>query len=79
MQSGIETIERGATAREAATVLADSGIGSLVITDGDRPVGIVTGVNLTRLLADGHDPETTVVEAIMTSPVISPNSLPWNA
>ena len=49
------------------------------ITDGDRPVGIVTDVNLTRLLADGHDPETTVVEAIMTSPVISPNSLPWNA
>ena len=49
------------------------------ITDGDRPVGIVTDVNLTRLLADGHNHETTVVEAIMTSPVISPNSLPWNA
>jgi acyl dehydratase/CBS domain-containing protein len=69
MQTRVETIERGATVREAAAGLADSGIGSLVITDGDRPVGIVTDVDLTRLLAEGQDPETTAVEAIMTSPV----------
>ncbi|PSP42372.1 acyl dehydratase [Halobacteriales archaeon QH_2_66_30] len=71
MRSPVETIEHDATAREAATRLSGSGIGSLVITDGDRPAGIVTDVDLTRLVADGHDPETTEVERITSSPVVT--------
>ncbi|PSQ46941.1 CBS domain-containing protein [Halobacteriales archaeon SW_7_65_23] len=71
MRSPVETIEHDATAREAATRLSGSGIGSLVITDDDRPAGILTDVDLTGLVADGHDPETTTVERITSSPVIT--------
>jgi len=71
MRSPVETIEHNATAREAATRLSGSGIGSLVITDDDRPAGIVTDVDLTGLVADGHDPETTEIERITSSPVVT--------
>jgi CBS domain-containing protein/acyl dehydratase len=71
MQSPVETVEQTATAREAAVRLDESGIGSLVIVDGQRPVGIVTDVDLTRLVADGVDPQTTAVESIMSSPVVT--------
>jgi len=71
MQSPVQTTEHDATVREAAARLAEAGIGSLVITDGDRPVGIVTDGDLTRLVADGHDPATTAVGAIMSSPVVT--------
>jgi len=71
MRSPVETIHAAASGREAGRRLADSGIGSLVIVDDERPVGIVTDVDLTRLVADGHDPEETAVETIMSSPVIT--------
>jgi CBS domain-containing protein/acyl dehydratase len=71
MQSPVETVDRTTTAREAATRLDDSGIGSLVIVDGQRPVGIVTDVDLTRLIADRIDPAQTAVESIMSSPVVT--------
>jgi acyl dehydratase/CBS domain-containing protein len=71
MQSPVETVDQTATAREAARRLDESGIGSLVIVDGQRPVGIVTDVDLTRLIADGVDPQTTAIESIMSSPVVT--------
>jgi len=71
MQSPVETVDQTATAREAARRLDGSGIGSLVIVDGQRPVGIVTDVDLTRLIADGTDPQTTAIESIMSSPVVT--------
>lgn len=71
MESPVETIEPAATAREAAKRLDESGIGSLVIVDGDRPAGIITDVDLTRLLAAGQDPQTTTVDEIMSSPAVT--------
>jgi CBS domain-containing protein/acyl dehydratase len=71
LQSPVETVDRTATARAAAERLDESGIGSLVIVDGQRPVGIVTDVDLTRLIADGVDPQTTAIESIMSRPVVT--------
>jgi len=71
MKSPVETIAPDASVRKAAESLGHSGIGSLVITDNDRPVGIVTDVDLTQLIGGSHDPGTTAVESIMSSPVIT--------
>lgn len=42
-------------------------VGCLVITDGGRPVGIVTDRDLAlRVVAEGRDPKTTKVRDVMT-------------
>ena len=49
-----------ATAEESVAAAADrmraQGVGSVVVVDGDRPVGILTERDLVRLAAAGTDP-----------------------
>jgi acyl dehydratase/CBS domain-containing protein len=71
MRTPVETIQPERSAREAARRLADLGIGSLVVCEHGAPVGILTDVDLTELLAEGRDPEATTVEAIMGQPLIT--------
>lgn len=71
MHAPVETIDPGDSAREAATRLFERGIGSLVVCEGDRAVGIVTEIDVTGLVSMGRDPETATVESIMSSPLIS--------
>lgn len=71
MNTPVETVEPQTTARGAAARLDESGIGSLVVVGGDRPTGIITDVDLTRLIADGRDPETVAVGSITSSPVVT--------
>jgi len=71
MRTPVETVAPGRTAREAATALRDAGVGSLVVTEGKAPVGIVTEGDLTELLADGRDPETTTVAGVMSDPLVT--------
>jgi CBS domain-containing protein len=59
----------GATIREAAQLMHDEGIGSLLITDPyERPEGIITDKDLRRATAEG-EPHDSPVEYIMSSPV----------
>ncbi len=52
---------------EAARRMRDDNIGSVVVTDGDRLLGIVTDRDLVvRVLAEGHDPRQTTLEGICT-------------
>lgn len=70
MTADVETVGPEATIRAVAERLYGSEIGSLIVTDGDAPVGIVTESDLIRLLAIGGDPETARVRDVMTrSPV----------
>lgn len=71
MQTPVETTVASTPVREAAATLADRQIGSLVVCEGDEPAGIITDVDLTALVAEGRDPETTRVEAIMSSPLVT--------
>jgi len=53
--------------RKLATIMDDEGVGSVVITEGDSPVGIVTDRDLTvRLLAEEADPSERTAEDVMT-------------
>jgi len=63
------TIEAGRSIREAARIMADRGIGSLLVSapDGDT-AGIVTDKDLRRAMAEG-EPYDAPVEFIMSSPV----------
>jgi signal-transduction protein with cAMP-binding, CBS, and nucleotidyltransferase domain len=57
---------------EIATLMAESNVGSVVITTDDCPVGIVTDRDLVcRVMAIGKDPKKTQVSEVMsTDPVV---------
>jgi len=66
----VTTIGLRASALQAAHLMNDMRIGSLVVVDGDRVIGIVTERDiLRRIVAAERDPAVTRVESIMTAPV----------
>jgi CBS domain-containing protein len=54
------------TLEEAARRMRGNEIGSLVVMDDHRCVGIITERDLTRAMAEGCDPDRTTVSGYMT-------------
>src|SRR5437667_12431057 len=66
------TIAAGATVVEAAKVMREKNIGSLVVVDRGIPTGIVTERDLvTKVAASDLQPSRVFVKDIMTSPVVA--------
>ncbi len=60
----------GATVLEAALLMNERGIGSVMVIDKDRLAGIFTERDvLRRVVAEQRDPATTKLADVMTSPV----------
>jgi CBS domain-containing protein len=63
-------VATSATVREAAQVMSQHRVSSLLVMDGERLAGIVTDRDLrTRVLAVGVDPQVVVTEVMTTDPV----------
>ncbi|WP_435318628.1 CBS domain-containing protein [Haloarchaeobius sp. TZWSO28] len=71
MQQTVESISSEATVRACAARLRDAGVGSLVVTSGGDPVGIVTKSDVVALVASGTDTTTKTAADIMSSPVVT--------
>lgn len=71
MQKNVVTTKPDATVKEAAAVMSRMHIGSLVVLDKEKIVGILTERNILVSIADGHDPELTTAEDIMAKKVIT--------
>ncbi len=71
MSHEVRSIHRAATIKEAGRLLQKYRVGSLLVDDGSRYIGIVTDSDLSRkAVAKGLDPNTTTVLACMSkSPV----------
>lgn len=68
--SDVATVERKATVLDAAKTMNQRRIGAVVVTEGERVVGIFTERDiLNRIVAAGKDPKTTPVGEVMTSPM----------
>ena len=68
------SIDEDASVKEAADLMAQHEIGSLVITEKGKPVGIITERDLlSRVLATGKNAEATMIKAIMSKPLICGN------
>jgi CBS domain-containing protein len=66
------TISGAATAAEAARVMRDKDIGSLVVVDRGSPTGIVTERDLVKKVAAADvQPSRVTVKDIMTSPLVA--------
>ena len=72
MTSSPVTISADATAADAASVMRERDIGSLVVVESGKPMGIVTERDLvTKVAASDKQPSRVLVKDIMTTPVIA--------
>ena len=66
------TIEGSRSVKEAAEIMLEKGIGSIVVTEKGSPVGIVTKSDLLgRVIVKCRDPRECRMSEIMSSPLIS--------
>lgn len=76
------TVKPGTSTREAAKVMVKNQIGSIIIAEDDKPLGIATERDfMERLLAAGKDPDKTTIDEIMTTKLadISPEASVFDA
>jgi CBS domain-containing protein len=70
MRKKVVKIPPDDTLRHAAQLMKELKIGSVVVVEGDRPVGIITERDGIRLLSTGKHPDTRAGE-VMKAPVIT--------
>lgn len=62
--------EPTATVRAATRVMNEHRVGALMVCESDKVLGVFTERDvLTRVVAEGSDPDATLVNQVMTSPV----------
>ena len=72
MQNNIVSVSTTASIQEAAKLMASAEIGSILVTEKGRYVGIVTERDLLKkVLAIGSDPTKETVKKVMSSPLIT--------
>ena len=68
MREDVVTATRETTAADMARALAADNVGSVVVVDGDTPVGIVTDRDIAvRVVAEETDPSTVTAGDVMTA------------
>jgi signal-transduction protein with cAMP-binding, CBS, and nucleotidyltransferase domain len=71
-RSAVVAADPDTTADELASRMAEEGVGSIVVTEDDSPVGIVTDRDLTvEVLATGEDPTSVTAEEVMSEEVVT--------
>ncbi len=71
MAVNVVTMPPDATVLEVSKSMAEMDIGSIIIIDKDRPVGIITESDIVRrVIAEEKDAKKTTASDIMTSPII---------
>ena len=72
MNRNVVTAKLNITLREAAAVMSKLNIGSLIILDENEKIsGIVTSTDILKAIAAGKDVEETLVEEVVSKPVIT--------
>ncbi len=67
----LKTVDRDEPIRRSAKLMRDFRIGSLLVTNKEAVVGIVTDTDLARrAMAEDLDPDKTPVERIMSAPLL---------
>ena len=71
MAVNVVTMPLDATILDVSKSMSEMDIGSIIIVDKERPVGIITESDIVRrVIADEKDPKTTSASEVMTSPII---------
>jgi CBS domain-containing protein len=71
MSVNVVTMPPDATIFDVATSMSKMDIGSIIISDKDRPLGIITEADIVRrVIADEKEAKATVARDVMSSPII---------
>ncbi|MDH3780338.1 MAG: CBS domain-containing protein [Nitrosopumilus sp.] len=81
MNNFVVSVDSSVPATDAAKMMEDTGVGSIVVLDNNLPVGIVTNRDFAIKITAHSYPIDTPVRRIMSSPLISidPDSDLWVA
>ena len=81
MNTSVLSVDSSVTATNAAKMMEDAGVGSVVVLENNLPVGIITDRDFAIKITAHSYPIDTPVRRIMSSPLISidPNSDLWVA
>jgi CBS domain-containing protein len=72
MSHGVRSIHRSATIKEAGKMFQKYNVGSLIVDDGSRYIGIITDYDLSRnAVAKGLDPALAAVTACMSRSIVT--------
>lgn len=67
-RTDVVTVDPETTTREISKLLEQENVGSVIITEGDTPVGIVTDRDLAlEVIGEGKDSETITAADVMTT------------
>ena len=67
MHAEVETVEPGTTVADAARKMDERNVGSLIVEDGGKPIGILTDRDIVvRVVCVGADADGTLGEEVMT-------------
>ncbi|MHA2423909.1 MAG: CBS domain-containing protein, partial [Candidatus Thorarchaeota archaeon] len=70
MSVNVVTITPDASILEVAKLMNEMDLGSIVIVDRERPVGIITEADIVRrVVSEGRDVTATAAKDVMTSPL----------
>ena len=75
MSTRVISCSSGTTVADAAKIMRDEDVGSIVILEGKKPVGIATREDITnKVAAENKAPSDVLIKDIMSSPVITASS-----
>ncbi len=81
MKKMVISIDEAKTIKDAANMMNEARIGSIIITKDNTPVGILTERDFVTKIAAKEIPLSTPLSEVMTKPllVIGPNQTVWEA
>ena len=71
MNKNVIVGKKSLTIKEASEVMSKMRIGSLVITDGKKIVGMITSTDVLKSIANEKKPDVTLAEEIMSKNVLT--------
>ncbi|WP_049982306.1 cyclic nucleotide-binding/CBS domain-containing protein [Halorubrum sp. BV1] len=71
MSTDLVTIGPDAAAADAATLMLDTGVNSVLVVDGGRLTGLITATDFVSLVNENDPEDETPVDAFMTHDVVT--------
>ncbi|MEM5797796.1 MAG: CBS domain-containing protein [Candidatus Aenigmatarchaeota archaeon] len=71
MKKGVITANQNITIEQAAKIMTTNKVGSVVIMEGERPVGIVTSEDIVTVVANGLSPKRTKIKDLKKRPLVT--------
>jgi len=77
----IASLDYSSMIKDAAKLMDDKNIGSIIVTREELPIGIITERDFVKRIASKEKPLTSSIEEVMSSPLISidPDETVWEA